>query len=90
MVIFFILRNYGAAVVIAIGLILVPPGVMVEDFVSPDAASVTEIVQRTPDSRSKLNTPFDLVKLRTVVLPVAVAVTNAHTSFAPVELTALP
>jgi hypothetical protein len=79
-----------ATVVIVIGLILVSPGVIVEDLVSPDAASVTEIVQTTPDSRSKLNTPFDLVKLLTVVLPEAVAVTNAQTSFTPVELRAVP
>jgi hypothetical protein len=76
--------------VIVIELMLVPPGVMVEDLVSPDAGSVTEIVHATPDSRSKLKAPLDFVRLRTVVFPVAVAVTNAHTSFAPEELTAVP
>jgi hypothetical protein len=76
--------------VIVIGLILVSPGVIVDDLVSPEVGSVTEIVHTTPDSRSKLNAPFDFVKLRTVVFPVAVAVTNAHTSFAPEELMAVP
>ena len=69
---------------------LVPPGVIVEDFVSPDAGSVTEIVHSTPDSRSRLNLPLDFVNPRTVVFPVAVAVTKAQTKLEPVELIAVP